>query len=204
MVSFVDKAMSGHAFDNEGAYLGPLWKDPVPPSIDALVSAMAEPSTVSQRDLALANAKGPEASLLADANCGIASAVQLAETFDAYPGLSRGSENESLYRTAALVRVLAGHRLLLDLLGVPTRAAIMAMLGLAQNVAISKTLDVFFTDDARDAHYLVGVRRRSAAVLNDSGKLSDAGKNPAGILRIARDQESLVVKAVAAAIRAEV
>ena len=203
VVSFVDKAMSGHAFDNEGAYLGPLWKDPVPPSIDALVSAMAEPSTVSQRDLALANAKGPEASLLADANCGIASAVQLAETFDAYPGLRRGSENESLYRTAALVRVLAGHRLLLDLLGVPTRAAIMAMLGLAQNVAISKTLDVFFTDDARDAHYLVGVRRRSAAVLNDSGKLSDAGKNPAGILRIARDQESLVVKAVAAAIRAE-
>jgi len=203
VVSFVDKALSGHAFDNEGAYLGPLWKEPVPPSIDALVSEMAKPSTVSQRDLALANVKGPEASLLADANCGIASAVQLAETFDAHSGPSRDSETDAGYRTAALVRVLAGHRLLLDLLGVPTRAAIMAMLGLAQDVAISKTLDVFFTDDARDINYLVGVRRRAAAVLSDSGKLSDAGKQPAAILRIAREQESLVVKAIEAAVRAE-
>lgn len=202
VVSFVDKALSDHACSAEGAYLGPFWKDPVPPSIDALVSEMAKPCTVSQRDLAPASIKGPEASLLADANCGIASAVQLAETFDAYPGPSRGSENDAGYRTAALVRVLAGHRLLLDLLGVPTRAVIMAMLGLAQDVAISKTLEVFFTDDARDAHYLVGVRRRAAAVLSDLGRLSDAGKQPAGILRIARDQESLVVKAVAAAIRA--
>lgn len=203
VVSFVDKALSGHACNAEGAYLGPMWKTPVPPSIDALVSEMAKPSTVSQRDLALANAKGSEASLLADANCGIASAVQLAETFDTYSDPSRDRKNDSLYRTAALVRVLAGHRLLLDLLGVPTRAAIMAMLGLAQDVAISGTFEVFSVDDARDAHYLVGVRRQAAAVLSDSGKLSDAGKKPAGILRIARGQESLVVKAVAAAIRME-
>jgi hypothetical protein len=203
VVSFVDKALSGHAFDNEGAYLGPLWKEPVPPSIDALVSEMAKPSTVSQRDLALKNAKGPEASLLADANCGIASAVQLAETFDAYPGPSRGSENDTQYRTAALVRVLAGHRLLLDLLGVPTRAAIMAMLGLAQDVAMSKTFDGLFTDDARDVHYLAGVRRRTAALLKESGKLCDAGKQPAGILQIAHDQESHVVEAIEAAIRVE-
>jgi hypothetical protein len=203
VVSFVDKALNGHAFDNEGAYLGPLWKEPVPPSIDALVSEMAKPSTVSQRDLALANAKGPEASLLADANCGIASAVQLAQTFDAYPAPSRSSANESLYRTAALVRVLAGHRLLVDVLGVPTRAAIMAMLGLAEDVAISKTLDVFFTDDARDARYLVGVRRRAAALLKESGKLCDAGKQPAGILQIAHDQESRVVEAIEASIRVE-
>jgi hypothetical protein len=203
VVSFVDKALSGHACNTQGAYLGPMWKTPVPPSIDALVSEMAKPSTVSQRDLALANAKGPEASLLADANCGIATAVQLAQTFDAYPRPSQDSTNDKKYSTAALVRVLAGHRLLLDLLGVPTRTAIMAMLGLAQDVALSKTLDVFFTDDARDAHYLEGVRRRAAAVLSASGELSDAGKQPAGILRIARDQESLVVKAVEAAIRAK-
>lgn len=203
VVSFVDKALSDNACNTQGAYLGPMWKTPVPPDIGALVSEMAKPSTVSQRKLALANIKGPEAPLLADANCGIASAVQLAETFDACPGPSRDSENDAGYRTAALVRVLAGHRLLLDLLGVPARAAIMAMLGLAQDVAISETLKVFFTDDARDAHYLVGVRRRAVAVLSDLGRLSDAGKQPAGILRIARDQESLVLKAVTAAIRAE-
>ncbi len=203
VVSFVDKALSGHACNTEGAYLGPMWKTPVPPDIDSLVSEMAKPSTVTQRDLALANAKGLSASLLADANCGIASTVQLAQTFDACRQPNPQTENHREYQTAALARVLTGHRLLLELLGVPTPSAILAMLGLAQGIAISKTLDVFFTDDARDAHYLVGVRRRAAAVLSDSGSLSDAGKQPAAILRIARDHESLVVKAVEAAVRAE-
>jgi len=203
VVSFVDKALSGHACNTEGAYLGPMWKTPVPPDIDVLVSEMAKPSTVTQRDLALANAKGLSASLLADANCGIASTVQLAQTFDACRQPNPQTENHREYQTAALARVLAGHRLLLELLGVPTPSAILAMLGLAQGIALSKTLDVFFTDDARDAHYLVGVRRRAAAVLSDSGRLSDAGKQPAAILRMARDHESLVVKAVEAAVRAE-
>ncbi len=203
VVSFVDKALSDHACSAEGAYLGPMWKTPVPPDIDSLVSEMAKPSTVTQRDLALANINGPEASLVADANCGIASAVQLAQTFDAYPEPSRGSENAAEYRTAALVRVLAGHRLLLELLGVPTRPAILAMLGLAQDISLSKTIKAFFTDDPCDARYLASVRRRAVAVLSDSGRLSDAGKQPAAILRIARDHESLVIRAVEAAVRAE-
>jgi hypothetical protein len=197
VVSFVDKAMIGHACNAEGAYLGPMWKTPVPPDIDSIVSEMAKPSTVTQRNLALANAKGPDASLVGDANCAIASTVHLAQTFDTYRQPHPQRDDDRKYQAAALVRVIAGHRVLLELLGVPTPAAILAMLGLAQDISLSKTIKAFFTDDPRDARYLACLRRRAAAVLSDSGLLSDIGKHPARIVRAAREHESLLIKAVA-------
>ncbi len=200
-VSLARKHLGGEPFNSEGAYLGSSWRTPVPPGIQSMIFEMARSVATRSTPPVSRQGKKDEAEWLADANFGVAAAVHIAKTFDdrRWPGTDQGGD--PAYVNGALVRVLASHRLLLELLGLSSRSGATDLLTLADEIAESKTFDSFFSADSQDQSYLSSVRRRSLAVLAASGALTSTGKKRGLLLKQAKTQEQFVLAAMEAALR---
>jgi len=200
-VSLAKKHLRGEPFNSEGAYLGSSWRTPVPPGIQSMISEMARSVSTRSTPPVTTQGKKDEADWLADANFGVAAAVHIAKTFDdrRWPGTDQGGD--PAYVNGALVRVLASHRLLLELLGLSSRSGATDLLTLADEIAESKTFDSFFSADSQDQSYLSSVRRRSLAILAASGALTSTEKKRGLLLKQAKTQEQFVLAAMEAAIR---
>lgn len=192
----------GHETEgSHGAYLGAAWSSPVPPDFCALVESMAAACNASKLVLPRRNERSDVSRLLTATNFGVASSVHFAQTFDQERWPSFPVNDDLLYRQAALARVLAGHRLLLEILGVSSPAGVGAILSFAQEIALEKTFDAFWNAGKQAEEFLVATRQGALAVLSGSGKVATAGKRRATLRRIAIAQEPAVVgamKAVAA------
>jgi hypothetical protein len=200
VTAFVDEQMPDRAIGSQGAYLGPAWKSPVPPQISSLISSMGGATTPTERADALAAAKGATAKLLEEANFGIASCVHIAQTYDNRGWPEPPVEHDHVYLQGALSRVLAAHRLLLDLVGVKSRPAWLAMLGLAEEIAIQETFSAFWAGvkkgNRRSVDYLQTTRQGSLAVLSGSGRMASVGKNAGTLGDIAESQQNIVLGAM--------
>lgn len=200
VTALVDEQLQDRASGRQGAYLGPAWKSPVPPQIGSLISCMAGSSTPTDRAEAFATAKGAIARLLEETNFGVASSVHIAQTLDDRSWPKTPIDRDQHYLQGALLRVLAGHRLLLDLVGVKSPSAVLAILGLAEDIALQQTFAAFWAGlkatDAQSQDYLQATRQGALAVLSGPGRITSAGKE-AGMLRdVAESQQDIVLRAL--------
>ena len=194
-------SLSGKAEGSHGAYLGAAWRSPVPPDFSSLVESMAVASNASKPGNPQRKERSDVARLLTATNFGVASTVHFAQTFDQGHWPRFPVNNDSSYRQAAIARVLAGHRLLIEILGVNSFACVRAMLSFAQEIALEKTFDAFWDAGKQAEDFLAAARQGALAVLSGSGKVTTVGKRRVTLRRIAIAQEPAVVgamKAVAA------
>jgi hypothetical protein len=202
VTALVDEHLQHRAMANQGAYLGPAWKSPVPPQISSLISCMGGPTTLTQRADALAAATGMTAKLLEATNFAIASSVHVAQTFDDRRWPAPPIDRDQRYLQGALLRVLAGHRLLLELVGRKPQAARLAMLGLAEEISLQTTFAVFWTSltdaDKQSQEYLNTVRRGAIEVLSGAGRVSGVGRAASVLRDIAPFHEEPVLSAMKA------
>lgn len=179
-----------------GAQLEEDWSQPIPATMTGLLGGMAWPSTPDQRKSALQSVlDGPDcfvSDMLDEANIGVASVIHLAGTFDdcGYP--RRPFETDFAYRRAALIRVLAAHRILLEILGLSDPLAIMSLLGLAEMIAAATHFTKFFTPDTLAQQYLASVREGAIASMEDSGRIESADRNPRYSSQITADEKAVV------------
>lgn len=191
----------GHDAKNEcGAFLGDEWETPVPPTIHGAVACMGWPSTADERAAVLNKVMsdgfmGEAADFLDEASFGVANVTQLAQTFDDCSAPAGVIDLDRRYLQAAQVRVLAMHRLLLELVGVGDRVTMLALIGLAERVAEKPTYTSCFRPEIEAASLLSSSRATALAVLNDEGRVSREGKAAAEITDV-RGAESEVLDAL--------
>ena len=191
-------ALGRHAKGSHGAYLGVAWKSPVPPDFGAFVASMVAASNISKPVGPRPSEQRAVSRLLTATNFGVASSVHFAQTFDqqCWPRYPVSEDLE--YRHAAIARVLAGHRLLLELLGVSSLASVNAILSFAHDIALQKTFDDFWNAGKQAQDFLVATRKGAVAVLSGTGKVTAFGKRRATLRRVAIAQETVVVGAMEA------
>lgn len=182
--------------DGVGAYLGEEWRQPVPATLQGFLSCMAWPSKPAERQAALQKVlDGPDchvAELLDEANIGIASAVHLALTFD-----DRGSPNPPVdadlaYQAAALVRVLAAHRVLLETIGIDDPLVLKSLFGMAERIAQSTTFAAFFIPDATAQAYLKSSREGDIATLEAPGRIEVKARDPLSRKKISTAEKEVL------------
>jgi hypothetical protein len=205
VTALVDEQLQDRASGRQGAYLGPAWKSPVPPQIGSLISCMAGSSTQTERAEAFATAKGAIAKLLEETNFGVASSVHIAQTLDDRRWPEAPVDSDQRYLQGALLRVLAGHRLLLELVGVKSQPARLALLGLAEKIALQTTFAAFWTaitdPDKQSRDYLNTVQRGALEILRGAGRVSGVGRDASALRDITKFQEEAVLSAMKAALR---
>ena len=205
MTALIEERLQNSAIGSQGAYLGPAWKSPVPPQIGSFISCMGGPTTPTERATALAAAKGGTAKLLEEANFGVASSVHIAQTFDdrRWPEIPVGNDHK--YLQAALSRVLAGHRLLLELVGVKSLPSWLALLGLAEDIALQDTFAALWAalanEDKRSQDYVQITRRDELAVLSGPGRITSMGKSAVVQGDFVESQQDIVLGAMSALIQ---
>ena len=192
------KSLGGHEKGSHGAYLGVAWRSPVPPDFGAFVASMVAASNISKPVGPRPSEQRTVSRLLTETNFGVASSVHFAQTFDqrCWPRYPVSEDLE--YRQAAIARVLAGHRLLLELLGVSSLASVNAILSFAHDIALQKTFDDFWNAGKQSQDFLVATRKGAVAVLSGTGKVTAFGKRRATLRRVAIAQETAVVGAMEA------
>jgi hypothetical protein len=205
VTALVDEQLQDRVHGSQGAYLGPAWRSPVPPQIGSLISCMGGSTTVAERANALAAAEGVTAKLLEETNCSIASSVHIAQTLDDRAWPDAPVDGDQRYLQGALLRILSGHRLLLELVGVKSRTARLAMLGLAEKIALQTTFAAFWTAitdaDQQSQDYLNTVRRGAIAVLSGPACVSGASGHTSVLRDIVKHQKETVLSAMKVASR---
>lgn len=200
MTSLIEERLQNSAIGSQGAYLGPAWKSPVPPQIGSLISCMAGESTPTERAEPFATAKGATAKLLEEINFGVASSVHIAQTLDDCSWPKTPVDKDQQYLQGALLRVLAGHRLLLEIAGVKSPSAVLAILGLAEDIALQQTFAAFWdglkAGKAQSQDYLKTTRQGALAVLAGPGRITRAGKKPGELRDVAESQQDVVLGAL--------
>lgn len=198
VTALVDEQLQDRAMGSEGAYLGAAWKSPVPPQIGSLISCMGGSTTPNERADAFATAKGAIAKLLEETNFGVASSVHIAQTLDDRSWPKTPVDGDQRYLQAALLRVLAGHRLLLELTGVKSPSAVLAILGLAEDIALQQTFAAFWSGlnaaNAQSQDYLQTTRQGAIAVLSGPGRITSVGKEPGTLRDVAEAQQDIVLR----------
>ena len=187
----------------EGAVLGPEWQQPVPPRFRDLLAGMAAPTTPNDRAAVLSKVlNGPDsnaATMLDESNVGLASAVHLALTFDSFVAPRKPVDDDQSYLQAALVRVLASHRVLLEAIGVGERLVFLSMLGLAELIASTTQLNEDYTTATDEAAASSYTRHATLAVLKNSGRIKVRSRRPEWRRKVSH-QETLLVDALDAVI----
>ena len=200
MTALIEERLQNSTIGSQGAYLGPAWKSPVPPQIGSLISCMAGESTPAERAEPFATAKGATAKLLEETNFGVASSVHIAQTLDDRSRPKTPVDKDRQYLQGALLRVLAGHRLLLEIAGVKSPSAVLAILGLAEDIALQQTFAAFWdglkAGGAQSQDYLQTTRQGALAVLAGPGRITSAGKKPGELRDVAEAQQDVVLGAL--------
>lgn len=178
-----------------GAFSGHSWRVPVPPSLHALLSSMAADATTNAKQQAVAHR--PTRALLADANVAIATSVHLGRTADDFRFPADSSGNDTAYLKAALIRVLAGHRILLEILARNDHDAVLALLGLGEDLALRKSaVRQLFTNNDDDREALGALQLTSLGVLRKAVTLRQRLKHGDPGLATAAAQERVVLSAL--------
>ena len=200
MTALIEERLQNSAIRSQGAYLGPAWKSPVPPQIGSLISCMGGSTTLTERENAFATAKGATAKLLEETNFSVASSVHIAQTLDDRSWPKTPVDKDQQYLQGALLRVLAGHRLLLELAGVKSPSAVLAILGLAEDIALQQTFAAFWdglkAGGAQSQDYLQTTRQGALAVLAGPGRITSVGKKPGELRDVAESQQDVVLGAL--------
>ena len=200
MTALIEERLQNSAIRSQGAYLGPAWKSPVPPQIGSLISCMGGSTTLTERENAFATAKGATAKLLEETNFSVASSVHIAQTLDDRSWPKTPVDKDQQYLQGALLRVLAGHRLLLELAGVKSPSAVLAILGLAEDIALQQTFAAFWdglkAGESQSQDYLQATRQGALAVLAGPGRITSVGKKPGELRDVAESQQDVVLGAL--------
>lgn len=200
----LNEELGGEVEDGAGAFLGEDWRTPLPPTFQGILVSMGSPSTTQERSAALSKIMagapaGPAADYLDEANYGIASITHLAQTFDDCSAPEEPVSLDRRYLRATMIRAMAMHRLLLELVGVRDRIAICALIGLAEQIASQPTFVSCFRPDIEAQRFLDSSRATAIAVLEGAGKVSLAQK-PDHVRAIVRASEKEVLTALRSAL----
>jgi hypothetical protein len=199
-----DRLYGGGAALESGAYVSRGWYQPVPEEFISLIRAGTAGESLQPADDILHGLSEKSERLLGEANIGIASATYIGHSFDRVRLFSAEPHPDRDFVRAAHARVLAAHRILLDLLGVDDRAAIVAMLSLAVGISPPesdpKEFSAWVAGDPEHAEFLAASRLQSLGALERPGRLSIRHKCRGPVLEMAVAQEPLVLRALAQAL----
>lgn len=174
------------------------WIEPLPPTFEGLIEAMAYPATSAVGPQAVApvlsKLTARDSQLLVQANFGVAAAVEVGVASDQGASIRPRGIKDRAFLVPALVRIACAHRILLELYGIaaPTKHVTLGVLNLV--AAIARIATNYATSLLGASTWLLADRmQKSVRSLASSGRLGSQGKTAKGAAK-ARDVEQCLLK----------